>query len=172
MSHSSSRELVEGVVSVVARSAEEKGLELSGRTGARLGDALLGDPARLRQVLVNLVGNAIKFTERGRVVVLADAESESADGISVVVRVEDTGIGVPPEALERLFKPFSQVDVSSTRDHGGTGLGLAICRQLVERMGGEIGVESTPGVGSTFLVPARPAAIRRPRSSAAVAARG
>jgi PAS domain S-box-containing protein len=162
-------ELVEGVVSVLARSAEEKGLELSGRSAPALGSALVGDPARIRQVLVNLVGNAIKFTGRGRVVLLADAESQSAEEVTVMVRVEDTGIGIPPHAIDRLFKPFSQVDVSSTRGHGGTGLGLAICRQLVERMGGEIGVETAPGVGSTFWLrlplPRSEVTLPRPRLS-------
>jgi PAS domain S-box-containing protein len=144
-------DLVEGVLSVLRRSGEEKGLALSGRTGPELStQAFLGDPARIRQVLVNLVGNAIKFTERGRVSVSADIESASAGAATVIVRVEDTGIGIAPDALARLFKPFSQVDASSARGHGGTGLGLAICRQLVERMGGQIGVKSAHGEGSTF----------------------
>jgi len=104
-----------------------------------------GDPSRLRQVLVNLLGNAIKFTDSGTINVTAQ---QQADWLSV--RVTDTGIGIPAARLPRLFDPFTQADASITRRYGGTGLGLAICRQLIEQMGGEIGVESQEGVGSTF----------------------
>jgi CheY-like chemotaxis protein/HPt (histidine-containing phosphotransfer) domain-containing protein len=112
---------------------------------------MIGDPERLRQILVNLVSNAIKFTERGDVLVRAGLEKRREDGkLLVRFSVRDTGIGIPPERLDRLFKMFSQVDASTTRKYGGTGLGLAISKQLSELMGGEIGVTSTEGAGSTF----------------------
>ena len=109
-----------------------------------------GDPHRLQQVVVNLLGNAIKFTERGQVKVHVVIEREDDEQMLVRFAVEDTGIGVPPERLDRLFQAFSQVDASTTRQFGGTGLGLAIARQLVELMGGDIGVTSRVGRGSTF----------------------
>jgi signal transduction histidine kinase/CheY-like chemotaxis protein len=109
-----------------------------------------GDPARLRQVLTNLVGNAIKFTSHGRVSARVQLESETPQTATFVFRVSDTGIGIPAEQQSRLFEPFTQADTTTTRRFGGTGLGLAICRELVSAMGGSIGVESTPGLGSTF----------------------
>ena len=121
--------------------------------------ALVGDPARLRQVLVNLVGNAIKFTERGEVVVSVDAEPVDSDGdgecVTLHVSVTDTGIGIPAEKLAAIFEPFEQADGSTTRRFGGTGLGLSISARLVELMGGRIWVESTAGRGSTFHFEAR-----------------
>src|SRR5206468_4239512 len=116
------------------------------------------DPTRLRQVLVNLVGNAFKFTENGTVTVRVERmlDDQPGDGQQqarlhlIRFSVEDTGIGIDPRALPRLFQQFEQADASTTRRYGGTGLGLAICRQLVELMGGRIGAASTPGVGSTF----------------------
>jgi PAS domain S-box-containing protein len=140
------QDIVEEVASVLALSAEEKCLELSCLADAALATPFEGDPARLRQVLVNLANNAIKFTERGEVAMRAWLVAP--DRLRVEVR--DTGVGISSEAQGKLFQPFTQVDASSTRVHGGTGLGLAICRQLVERMDGKIGVESTLGVGSTF----------------------
>ncbi len=143
-------DIVEEVASILALSAEEKGLELSCRCDVALRSPFVGDPARLRQVLVNLVSNAIKFTQRGEVTVRARLLLSATRGPHVRVEVRDTGVGISSEAQGRLFRPFTQVDASTTRVHGGTGLGLAICRQLIERMRGTIGVESTPGVGSTF----------------------
>ena len=119
---------------------------------------LVGDAMRLLQVLVNLCGNAVKFTENGEIVVVTvqTVGDANADG-SVMLRfaVKDTGIGLTPDQIQALFRPFSQVDASTTREHGGTGLGLAICRRLVGMMGGEIGVDSQPGAGSDFHFTAR-----------------
>ncbi len=143
-------EILEEVASILALSAEEKGLRLSYRSDAPLSAPLLGDPARLRQVLVNLVNNAIKFTRKGEVTVRASVVSESAQTVVARVEVQDTGVGIATSAQPKLFQPFTQVDASTTREHGGTGLGLAISRELVERMGGEIGLESEAGAGSTF----------------------
>jgi signal transduction histidine kinase len=110
-----------------------------------------GDSTRLRQILTNLIGNAIKFTEKGGIQVsVSQRRAEAADRALVRIEVRDTGIGIPPEMQAGLFDPFTQADSSTTRRFGGTGLGLAICRQLVEIMGGRIGVVSTPGEGSTF----------------------
>ncbi|HEY5658802.1 MAG TPA: response regulator, partial [Myxococcota bacterium] len=111
-----------------------------------------GDPTRLRQILVNLLSNAVKFTKRGEVVLTAAATAEADGGYLVRFEVRDTGVGIPPEQCARIFYPFSQADASTTREFGGTGLGLAICKRLAELMGGEIGVDSEPGVGSTFWV--------------------
>ncbi len=145
------RDAVEEVATMLELSAEEKQLELSCETDAALDVPCTGDPARVRQILVNLVSNAIKFTSFGEVTVRARLDDGDAAGRRRVrVEVKDTGVGMPPEAQEKLFRPFSQVDASTTRQHGGSGLGLAICQQLVHRMGGEIGVTSAPGVGSTF----------------------
>ena len=130
--------------------AEEKGLELTCHTSSTIPATLVGDPARLRQVLVNLVHNAIKFTRVGEVTVRASVETETETEVTVRVEVRDTGIGIDPGAKGKLFRPFSQVDASTTRGYGGTGLGLAICNGLIERMNGHIGVESEPGAGSTF----------------------
>jgi PAS domain S-box-containing protein len=143
-------EVIEEVTTTLELAAEEKGLELSCQTDASLTAPLVGDPARLRQVLVNLITNAIKFTAHGEVAVSATLDSTPHDAPRVRVRVRDTGVGIAHEAQNRLFKPFSQVDSSPTRAHRGTGLGLAICRELLGRMGGEIGVESQPDEGSVF----------------------
>jgi PAS domain S-box-containing protein len=136
--------------------AQQKGLELVGRVAPDVPDLLVGDLGRLRQVLVNLVGNAIKFTERGEVVLsvgLDDAGAAPAGDGPVLLRftVSDTGIGIPPDEVDRIFEPFEQVDGSISRKYGGTGLGLAIASQLVGLMGGRMRAESRPGEGSRFI---------------------
>ncbi|MBX3438873.1 MAG: response regulator, partial [Planctomycetaceae bacterium] len=131
--------------------AHAKGLELNSHVGADVPRMVLGDPERLRQVLVNLTGNAVKFTERGEVSLSAERISAEGSGAAFVrIACRDTGIGIPEQRASRLFRSFSQVDASTTRKYGGTGLGLAICKQIVELMGGQIGVESREGEGSTF----------------------
>jgi PAS domain S-box-containing protein len=146
------RELVEGVGELFAPRAKEKGLEFVYETAPGAWPFLLGDPTRLRQVLLNLVGNAIKFTERGRVELVAEVDDGPDGRADLRFRVRDTGIGIPPDRLNSLFQPFTQVDGSTTRRYGGTGLGLAISKRFVDLMGGTIEVESEPGVGSTFTV--------------------
>ena len=141
--------LLDHVRALIAESAAAKGLEVELDEDAVPG-WLCGDPTRLRQALLNYAANAVKFTERGRVLLRARLLHEDTSGLSVRFEVEDTGIGIAPEQRERLFQAFEQGDVSTTRRYGGTGLGLVITRRLVELMGGEVGVESTPGVGSTF----------------------
>src|SRR5436190_3625089 len=137
--------------------AHKKGLELVCQQRPGLPDALIGDAGRLRQVLLNLVGNAIKFTERGEVVVLVEAAAEPAPEGEVRLRfaVTDTGIGIPPEKQAKIFQAFEQEDTSTTRKYGGTGLGLTIASRLVALMGGQITVDSVPGQGSTFAFTAR-----------------
>jgi CheY-like chemotaxis protein len=130
--------------------ATTKGLDLGWRVAAGVPDRLIGDPGRVRQVLLNLVGNAVKFTSSGHVTV--DVTADSRTGMETTLRcsIADTGIGIPAHKQERIFETFTQADGSTTREYGGTGLGLAICRQLVQRMGGLIWVESRIGSGSTF----------------------
>jgi signal transduction histidine kinase/DNA-binding response OmpR family regulator len=130
--------------------AVDKGLELSCRVAPEVPDRIMGDPSRLRQILVNLVGNAVKFTEKGDVVVEVDIANRSERRVELHFRVTDTGIGIRPEKREMVFAPFTQADGSTTRLYGGTGLGLAISKQLVELMGGRLWVESELGQGSTF----------------------
>jgi len=130
--------------------AAEKGLELAYHVSPDVPDAMIGDPGRLRQVIVNLVGNAIKFTDRGEVVVCVNREDEEDDGAKLYFIVTDTGIGIPPEKRGKIFESFTQADASTTRKYGGTGLGLTISARLVELMGGHIWVESEVGQGSAF----------------------
>jgi len=150
------RTTVEGVVDTMAQRAYDKGLEMASLVHHEVTSRLRGDPGRLRQVLVNLIGNAIKFTHRGEVVIRAEAVSENATHSIVRFSVQDTGIGIPPERQAAVFERFMQADGSTTRRFGGTGLGLAISKQLVELMGGELGVTSEGlGKGSTFWFTAR-----------------
>ena len=144
------RELMESVITLMERTAEAKGLRLQLiiEQGVRL--PVRGDPVRLRQILSNLISNAIKFTERGSVTLSVKRQRETAAQHQLRFEVRDTGIGIDPEAQERLFQAFSQADASTTRLYGGTGLGLAICRRIVTLMGGRIGVESELGRGSAF----------------------
>jgi len=133
----------------------QKGLAFAWRLGAGVPPILIGDPARLRQVLVNLVGNAIKFTEKGGIAVSVESGKREGQTMELVFRVKDSGIGIPPEKRAVIFDAFTQADSSTTRRFGGTGLGLAISTSLIELMGGTISVESEPGKGSTFLFTAR-----------------
>ena len=145
--------LAQEVVRLLEPLARDKGLELVVLRDATLPERVVGDPGRLRQVLLNLVGNAIKFTGRGRVeleLCSAPVSSQDADGAGLRILVRDTGIGIAAEALERIFEPFAQADSSTTRRYGGTGLGLSICRHILRAMGCELVVESQLGVGSTF----------------------
>ncbi|MCS6925450.1 MAG: PAS domain S-box protein [Candidatus Binatia bacterium] len=144
------REMVGEALKAVAVRAQAKGLELLYEVAPHMPEEVVGDPTRLRQVILNLVGNAIKFTEQGEVVVRVAPVEQTAHEVVVHVQVTDTGIGIPPEKQTAIFAPFTQADASTTRRYGGTGLGLAISRQLVELMGGRLWVESTVGVGSTF----------------------
>lgn len=144
------RTVVEDVAYTLAKRAQEKGLELACLVHPDLTTNLIGDPARLRQVLVNLVGNAIKFTQQGEVLIRAAPLAETETLATVRFSVQDTGIGIPPDRKAAIFDRFTQADGSTTRRYGGTGLGLAICKQLVEAMGGQIGVESEEGKGSEF----------------------
>jgi signal transduction histidine kinase/CheY-like chemotaxis protein/HPt (histidine-containing phosphotransfer) domain-containing protein len=145
------REIVEDVTALLAERAHRKGLELACRIEDEVPSAVRADPGRLRQVLTNLLGNAIKFTERGEVVVEVRLVRAEADRSFIRFEVRDTGIGIAPEAQAQLFESFRQADASTTRRYGGTGLGLAISKQLVHLMGGAIEVESEPGKGSRFF---------------------
>lgn len=157
------RTCIEECIDLVASKASEKGLELAYLLAAQTPETIIGDITRLRQILVNLLSNAVKFTAVGEVVVsvkaqkitslqesIQESSSEQAPLWEIQFAVKDTGIGIPPERVNRLFQPFSQVDASTTRQYGGTGLGLVICKRLSEMMGGRVWVESTPGKGSTF----------------------
>jgi two-component system sensor histidine kinase/response regulator len=143
-------QLVEDVAEIVSEPAQAKQLELLAYCSPELPSGLRGDPSRLRQVLLNLAGNAIKFTAAGEVLVRAQLESRQGQGLTVRFEITDTGIGIAEDNRARLFEPFAQADSSTTRRYGGSGLGLAICRQLVDAMGGTLSVVSEPGVGSTF----------------------
>ena len=144
------RDCLGDALRMVAVRADAKGLELAYDVSPDVPDMLTGDPGRLRQVVLNLVGNAIKFTEVGEVVLQVGVAQRVPDGVRLCVSVSDTGIGIPPEKQARIFEAFTQADGSSTRLYGGTGLGLTICAQLVARMGGTVTVESEIGRGSVF----------------------
>ncbi len=158
------RDLLAETVELLDHSATERGLTLSCQVGEQVPVALLGDPTRVRQILVNLVGNSVKFTRSGGVVVRARVrDTDTPPGfVDLRLSVTDSGIGIAADRLDRLFQPFSQVDASTTRRFGGTGLGLAICRDLVHLMGGEIAVDSRPGEGTTMHVDLRLAVAEPP----------
>ncbi len=142
--------LLDNIRALLGEKARAKGLELAFEVAPDVPAHLIGDPLRLGQVLINYAGNAVKFTPRGRITISVSATERTENAVLLHFRVRDTGIGISPEQMGRLFQSFSQADPSTTRQFGGTGLGLAISRQLAELMGGEVGVESTPGEGSAF----------------------
>ncbi len=149
------RTALEDTVELLTFRAEDAGLELICHIDPAVPEYLKGDPGRLRQIITNLAGNAIKFTKKGEVTIRADLESELGEEAIIRFSVRDTGIGIPQSRLAAVFEPFTQADGSTTRKYGGTGLGLAICKQLAGLMGGEIGIESEEGVGSTFWFTAK-----------------
>jgi two-component system sensor histidine kinase/response regulator len=153
---------IEDTLDMMAEAAQRKGLELVGLMDAEVPSEVHGDPGRIRQILSNLLSNAVKFSDRGEVVVRASLAGTVEDGVMVRLDVVDTGIGISPDHIGKLFQSFSQADSSTTRKYGGTGLGLAICKRLTELMGGQIGVESTVGRGSCFWFTVR---LGRPTSS-------
>ncbi|WP_447601747.1 response regulator [Nitrospira sp. Nam80] len=144
------RTMMEDTLEMMAEAAQRKGLELVGLMDAEVPSDVHGDPGRIRQILSNLLSNAVKFSERGEVVVQASLAGTVADDVMIRFEVVDTGIGISPDHIGKLFQSFSQADSSTTRKYGGTGLGLAICKRLTELMGGQIGVASTAGRGSRF----------------------
>jgi PAS domain S-box-containing protein len=144
------RTIVEEALSIVSIQANDKGLNLAQATSYGTPDRIMGDPGRLRQVLINLLGNAVKFTDKGYVSVSISSKALGDRKHQILFEVRDTGIGIPPERMDMLFLPFSQVEKSISSQRGGTGLGLAISKRLVELMGGEIWAESSPGMGSKF----------------------
>jgi len=149
------RNLVGETMKTLALRGQEKGLELAHSVDADVPAALVGDPGRLRQVIVNLVGNATKFTDRGEVVLRVAAVEIGPESVTLAFTVRDTGIGIPAEKLPLIFRPFEQADASMSRRFGGTGLGLTVCARLVELMNGRITVDSTLGLGSTFTFTAK-----------------
>jgi two-component system, sensor histidine kinase and response regulator len=159
---------IEDVGAIMAFQAAAKNLELIVHVRPEVPERVLGDPQRIRQCLINLLGNAIKFTRQGEIVMEVSVAGERQGVHQVRFEVRDTGMGIDPAALKTLFQPFVQADSSTTRHFGGTGLGLSIVRRLVEMMGGEVGVRSDPGVGSTFwfILPMRPqVAVAAPKSA-------
>jgi PAS domain S-box-containing protein len=159
------RECMESAIDLLALNASQKGLELGCVIEPDVPEAILGDVTRLRQIIVNLLGNAVKFTKQGEIVLQVEVDKNAQkQGQRLHISVRDTGIGIPTDRMNRLFQSFSQVDSSTTRKYGGTGLGLAISKRLSELMGGEMWVESTEGVGSTFhfTILAQTAALPKP----------
>jgi signal transduction histidine kinase/DNA-binding response OmpR family regulator/HPt (histidine-containing phosphotransfer) domain-containing protein len=146
------REVVDQIGQLMASRAQEKGIEILIRYPIGVPSQVLGDPTRIRQILTNLVGNAVKFTEQGHILITVECEGKTGNIGEFVIRVSDTGIGIPDELRENIFEQFSQADVSTTRKFGGTGLGLTISKQLVEMMGGTIGLKSEVGKGSEFQI--------------------
>jgi CheY-like chemotaxis protein len=144
------RLLIENLIATLAVRAQDKGLELTCDIAPDVPSPLIGDPNRLRQVLINLVGNAIKFTHQGHVAVQVTRDQDLEQDMILRFVVRDTGIGIPNDKIEILFQKFTQADASTTREYGGSGLGLAISKQIAELMGGRIGVKSTEGMGSEF----------------------
>ncbi|HSU33757.1 MAG TPA: ATP-binding protein, partial [Bryobacteraceae bacterium] len=149
------RQTLEEMLKVLGIRARAKNLDLACDLDPAVPSRLLGDPGRLRQILINLTGNAIKFTERGGVVIRVERRSQTTEDVELHFSVQDTGIGIPLNKQRHVFSAFSQADSSSTRMFGGTGLGLTISSQLVEMMGGRIWLESEEGMGSTFHFTAR-----------------
>ena len=143
-------EIVSEVIQTISFQSKKKGLAIESAIDGQLPDSLLGDPTRLKQLLLNFGSNAVKFTESGGVTISVNQLKKTDDGYEVKFSVHDTGVGIPKDKLGGIFDPFKQAESSTTRKYGGTGLGLAICRQLVELMNGHVGVESEPGKGSTF----------------------
>ncbi len=146
------REVCDSIIMLMDKPAETKGLRLNLQLDSNVRLPVRGDPVRLRQVLTNLISNALKFTERGSVTLHISRRGETRTQHELRIEVRDTGIGISPQGVQQLFRPFSQADASTTRLYGGTGLGLVICKRIVDLMGGTIGVESEPGRGSTFWV--------------------
>jgi TMAO reductase system sensor TorS len=157
------RQALSDVVNLLSERASRKGLVLIHRTERNVPEAVVGDPSRVKQVLTNLVGNAIKFTERGEVRVSMDLAERVGDACVLRFEVKDTGIGIAPDALATIFDAFSQADATMRRKFGGTGLGLTIAKQLAQVMGGTVGVDSMPGRGSTFWFTVRVPAVRAQR---------
>jgi signal transduction histidine kinase/DNA-binding response OmpR family regulator/HPt (histidine-containing phosphotransfer) domain-containing protein len=143
-------EVISSVTTLTAQKAHDKGLEFLAHVAPAIPEHLLGDPLRLGQILTNLVNNAVKFTERGEIRLSIELIERTGDKVQLKCSVRDTGIGMTPAQSAKLFQPFTQADMSTTRKHGGTGLGLTICRRLVDLMGGRIWLDSEPGIGTTF----------------------
>lgn len=149
------QEVLGDTMKTLAIRAAHKDLELAFHVAPDVPTIVIGDPGRLRQIIMNLVGNSVKFTEQGEIVLDVGIRSSDAAEVELIIQVRDTGIGIPPEKIDRIFQAFEQVDTSTTRKYGGTGLGLTITSRLVNLMGGSIWVESEPGKGSTFSFTAR-----------------
>ena len=144
------RSTLDEVVTLLAHSSHDKGLELTLNIKSDVPDNVIGDPLRLQQIITNLVGNAIKFTENGNIDILVEKRALSNTKVQIEVQIRDTGIGIPERDQSRLFQAFRQADASISRRHGGTGLGLVITQKLVNEMGGDISFHSQPNRGSTF----------------------